>query len=81
MTTKSEQLEKISQALDVPVIRFFEEKVEIDEEINNQQLLEIISQMTVPKRKILLNLIEFLQQIDFTTAEKAVELIHLMKNS
>ena len=78
----SDQLEKISQALGIPVIKFFEEDVEISAELNNQRLLDILSKMKKERRK---ELIEFLQSldknVDIKILENAVKLIRSIKKS
>ena len=83
----SEQIEKISQVLGVPVISFFEEKFEIksDEMLDDSKLLNCISQMQSSKKIILFSFIEYLQDsgddIDFETIKKAVELIKQIKQN
>lgn len=80
----ADQLEKISEVLDVPVINFFEGNVVFDDEINNQQLLQLITQIQPSKRKVLLNFIRFLQDMDedyfdVKVFQKMVEAIKLLK--
>ena len=57
----ADHLEKISQALGVPVIIFFEERIDARADIDDQQLLGIISQMKASKRETLLGFIQLLQ--------------------
>ena len=79
----ADHLEKISQALGVPVIIFFEERIDARADIDDQQLLGIISQMKASKRETLLGFIQLLQNsaddIDLEILKKAVEIIELVK--
>jgi transcriptional regulator with XRE-family HTH domain len=76
----SEQLEKISQVLDIPVIKFFEEEIKVERDIEERKLFEKISRMRSSKRK---QLIEFLlnldDNIDLKVLEKAIEIVKLTK--
>ena len=76
----SHHLEKISQALDVPVIKFFEEEGKINREIEEQKLLDKISGMRPGKRK---EIIDFLlgldDNIDVKILKKALELAEITR--
>ena len=78
----SDQLEKISQALDVPIIKFFEEEKEAIDEFDDQELLKIVSRIGSGKRgelvEILQNLVE---DIDFEILKKFIEIVKLIKES
>lgn len=75
----TDQLEKISEALGVPVIKFFQADTKDKEEFDNQQLLEIISQMSQEKKKELTEILKNVKDFDFKILRKAVELVKLIK--
>ena len=79
----SEQLEKISEALDVPVVKFFEGEMTIDTDISNQKLLLIITQLHTSKRQLAVKILEYLHNVDddvsFESLQKAIELINTVK--
>ena len=80
----ADQLEKISKALDVPVIRFFEDEIELANDVDNQQLLKMISQMQKSKRKVLIYFLEYLQNsretINVEILIKAIEFANSIGN-
>lgn len=76
-----EQLEKISEVLGVPVVEFFKTDVEVDKDFDNQQLLEIIFQMTEEQKKELVEILRNLKDFDFRILRKAAELVRLIKES
>ena len=63
----------------------FEEKIEVDELLDDSKVLKIISQMQTSKRAILFHFMKYLQDlgedIDFEIIKKAIELIKLIKKS
>ena len=79
----SDQLEEIANTLNVPVIWFFEDEIKIEDDIEDQQLLDIISKMQTKKKKVLVKFVEYLQNskedIEFEFIKKAYELIHSIK--
>ena len=81
----SDQLEKISQVLGMPIIRFFEDDIEIGEDFDDVKLMEIFSQMLIKKRKTLIAFVEYLQNsqedIDVDTLKKAIEFAKAVKKS
>ena len=80
----SEQLEKISEALDVPVIKFFQGEITIDTKVSNQKLLRAITQLPTSKRELAVIIIEYLQNVEdvnFDNLKKALELINSVKKS
>lgn len=82
----SDQLEKISEVLGVPIIKFFEfEDNEVGERFNDMKLMEIISQMPARKKRNFGEVIKVLQDfegdLDVEILKKAIEFIKLAKES
>ena len=75
----SEQLEKISEALGAPAIVFFQEK-DAGDEFDNQELLELITELSEEQKIILVDVLKKLKsEEDFDAMRKAVELISIAK--
>lgn len=76
----SHHLEKISQALDVPVIKFFEEERKIERELEEQKLIDKISRMKPDRRKEIIDfLLNLDDNIDVQILKKALEIAKIAK--
>lgn len=74
----SSHLEKISQALDIPVRKFFEEEDKISRELEEQKLLDKIYRLRPDKRKEVIDfLLNIDEDIDIKILEKALEIIRI----
>ena len=79
----SDHLDKISQALDVPIVRFFEEELEKSASADDQRLIDAISRLPEYKKEKIYELIRLVQEseedIDVETVVEAVKLIRHIK--
>ncbi len=77
----SDQLEKISKALGVPVINLFPKELVNDEDSNYQDLIEIISRIPDEKQKdlaeFLLNVID--EDIDFKMLNEDFKIVNTLR--
>ena len=72
-------LEKISNALGVPVIEFFKTDIEFQGGVDNQELLEIVYEMPEEKQEELVKILRNIKNYDFSRLRKAFELIQDIK--
>jgi len=78
----SDQLEKISEVLGVPVINFFPKEIKNDQDINDQDLVEIVSRIPAEQRK---DLAEFLlnlegKNINFKTLKEDLKIMNILRS-